>query len=86
MKLILTIKEKIFLPPLKNKIIPPDWKDNNCESINHKINQLGDQRVSKGPELLERIQNVYESQLLQIRGALLVEEILNQKTELKLLW
>lgn len=69
-KLIPTIREKIFLPRLKNPIIPPDWKNNNCESMNHKIKQLGDWRVSKVPELVERLQNIHESQLLEIRGAL----------------
>lgn len=69
-KLIPTIKEKIFLPRLKNSIIPPDWKNNNCESMNHKIKQLGDWRVSKVPELIERLQSIHESQLLEIRGAL----------------
>lgn len=36
----------------------------------HKVKQLGDWRVSKVLELIERLQNSHESQLLEIGGAL----------------
>lgn len=35
----------------------------------HKVKQLGDWCVSKVLELIERLQNSHESQLLEIRGA-----------------
>lgn len=38
--------------------------------MNHKIKDLGDWSISKVPELVERLQNIHESQLLEIRGAL----------------
>lgn len=38
--------------------------------MNHKIKELGDWSISKVPELVERLQNIHESQLLEIRGAL----------------
>jgi len=44
-KLLPTLKEQIFLPSQSNHIIPPDWKNNNCESMNHKIKMFGDWKV-----------------------------------------
>ena len=41
-KMLPTLKENFFLPSQENKIIPPNWKNNNCESMNHKIKMLGD--------------------------------------------
>jgi len=69
-KLLPTLKEKIFLPSQSNNIIPPDWKNNNCESMNHKITMLGDWKVSKIPNLIDRLRDIHESQLIEIRGAL----------------
>jgi hypothetical protein len=56
-KLLPTLKEKIFLTSQSNHIIPRDWKNNNCESMNHKIKMLGDWKVSKIPDLIDRIRH-----------------------------
>jgi hypothetical protein len=65
-KLLPTLKEKIFLTSQSNHIIPRDWKNNNCESMNHKIKMLGDWKVSKIPDLIDRIR----VSTFEIRGAL----------------
>ena len=67
-KLLPTLKEKIFLPSQSNHIIPPDWKNNNCESMNHKFKLLGDWKVSKIPDLIDRIRDIHESHRIEIRG------------------
>ena len=69
-KLLPTLKGKIFLPSQKNENIPPNWKNNNCESMNHKIKLLGDWKVSKTPELIDRLHEIQVSQVIEIRGAL----------------
>ena len=38
--------------------------------MNHKIKLLGNWKVSKLPELIERLKEIHESQLLEIRAAL----------------
>ena len=38
--------------------------------MNHKIKLLGNWKVSKLPELIKRLKEIHESQLLEIRAAL----------------
>ena len=45
-------------------------KNNNCESMNHKIKLLGNWHISKLSDLISRLQVIETSQLLDIRGAL----------------
>ena len=61
-KLLPTLKEKIVLPNQSNHIIPPERKNNNYESMNHKIKMLGDQKVSTIPDLIYRIRDIHEFQ------------------------
>ncbi|KAK3085100.1 hypothetical protein FSP39_024223 [Pinctada imbricata] len=68
--LLPTLKNKVFLPSQANSKIPRNWKNNNCESMNHKIKLMGEWKVSKLPALVERLKDIHESQLLEIRGAL----------------
>ncbi|KAK3089318.1 hypothetical protein FSP39_002697 [Pinctada imbricata] len=69
-KLLPTLREKIFLPSIRNENIPSNWKNNNCESMNHKIKLLGDWKMSKLPNLIERLLEIQETQVIEIRGAL----------------
>ena len=48
-------KKTVFLQSPSNHIIQPDWKNNNCESMNHKIKMLEGWIVSKIPDLIDRI-------------------------------
>ena len=62
-------RENLFTK-IRKQNYSPDWKNNNCESMNHKIKLLGNWKVSKLPELIERLKEIHESQLLEIRAAL----------------
>ena len=69
-KLLPVLYQYVFLSRLENPSIPPLWKNNNCESMHHKIKLLGDWHISKLPSLIERLQDIDISQMLDIRGAL----------------
>ena len=58
-----TVSDSLFF-------LPPNWKNNNNESMNHKIKNLGEWKVSKLPKLIKRLLEIHESQVLEIRGAL----------------
>ena len=58
------------MPRLLNQNIPCQWKNNNCESMNHKIKVLGDWKKSKLPDLVERLKEIDDDQCLNVRGAI----------------
>ena len=69
-KLLPTIKDKVYAPSVKYPQIPLLWKNNFCEAMNRKIKQVGNWRISKLPQLVERLKEIHECQLMDARGAL----------------
>ncbi|OWF48803.1 hypothetical protein KP79_PYT25839 [Mizuhopecten yessoensis] len=55
---------------LRNAAIPKDWKNNNCESMNHIIKLLGDSKISKVPELIQRLDTILQLQYSDVRRSL----------------
>jgi hypothetical protein len=80
-KLLPTLKEKKSFSRISQiTLIPPEWKNNNCESMNHKIKMLGDWKVPTIPDLIYQIRDIHMFPRIEIRGALHGRGIYNFRT------
>ena len=69
-RLLLTLKEKVFLPRLTNLHIPKLWTNNNNESFNRNIKANNNWKVLKLPVLIDRLSDMEQDQMTDIRASI----------------
>ena len=69
-KIIPSIREYIYNVRSSDSKVPPNWKNNNCESINHILKLNQNWTPQKLPELVEKIHQECKLQEALVKGAL----------------
>jgi hypothetical protein len=68
--IILTIKDYVFRACKTDSRIPLQWKNNNCEAMNHILKLNQDWKPEKLPELVHKIHKEIKLQESLVNGAL----------------
>ena len=69
-KLLPRLRDNVFEPSQKNKWIPMNWTNNNCESINNIIKLSTNWHTLKVPDLIENLYRIVKLQYTDIRRAI----------------
>ena len=69
-KLLPAIREHHVVPHQKQEHIPLNWKNNNCEAINHLLKLETNWKPEEIPDLIEKIHRIVPLQFTDIRRAL----------------
>ena len=64
------LRNHVFEPHRKHSFIPLNWKNNNCESINHILKLTCDWKTQKVTDLIEKLYRIVRLQYQEIRRAL----------------
>ena len=68
-KILPTLRNYIFMPS-KEGDVPPMWKNNSCEAINHILKMVCQWKTLRLPELVTRLHLVVKMQYADVRRAL----------------
>ena len=69
-KMIPALRENVFKVQAKSKFVPMDWKNNNCEAMNHILKLNSNWQPCRLPDLVEKIFKETQFQYRNVRAAL----------------